>query len=65
MMALRAARDVERALDLEEPAMVVQRADARRIEVEASRRVGYDRPVGPTVPQALDDIDELIRDRVA
>ena len=58
-------RYIERALDLEKPASVMQRADARRIEVEAGRRVGHDCPVVPAIPQPLDDIDELVPTRVA
>src|SRR5260370_41048250 len=64
-MALRAARDVDRPLDLEEPALVVERAHLARVDVATARPVGDDRIVVPAIPQPSDDIDELVGDLVA
>ena len=64
-MALRAARHVDRALDLEEPALVVERAHLAGIDVTAGRLVGDDRAVVPAIPQPADDIDELVGALVA
>ncbi len=64
-IALRHARDVERPLDLEVLALVVQRAHARRIEELAGRLVLHEGIVGPAVPQALADLDELVGALVA
>src|SRR6185503_12572428 len=56
---------VDGALHLEEPTAMVEGADLRRIDEDARRLVGDDRPVLPAVPEALDDVDELLSDLVA
>lgn len=63
--ALRRPRQVERSRDLEELALVVDCANARRIEVASCRDVVGDGVVGPTVPQPRDDFEELMCSRVA
>ena len=51
-MPLRAALDVERALDAEEAPLVIERAHLRRVEEGAGRLVGNDGAVVPACPIA-------------
>jgi hypothetical protein len=44
---------------------MVERAHLRRVEVDAGRLVRHDRAVVPAIPEALHDVDELLRDLVA
>jgi hypothetical protein len=44
---------------------MVERANLRRVEVDAGRLVRHDRAVLPAVPQALHDVDELLGHLVA
>src|SRR5215469_11010403 len=57
---LRAARDAHRPLDLKEPAFVVERPNLTVIDIDPASLVGDQRPVFPTIPQPVDDIDELL-----
>src|SRR4051812_47511131 len=59
-MPLRTPRHVERTTHLEEPTLVIERTHLRRIDVSPVRLVGDDGAIVPAIPQATDDIDELV-----
>ena len=63
--ALRRARDVERALDLEVLADVVEEMDLVAVHVDAALLVAQQPAVFPAVPQAGDDLVELLGALVA
>ena len=64
-MALRRARDVERAADLEVLALVIERMQLRRIEELPARLVAHEGVVVPAVPQRGDHLGEFVGALVA
>jgi len=64
-VALRRTGDVERAVNLEEGAFMVDGVLRLRVEVEAGVTVEDKGVVVPGVPKLLDDIDELAGAAVA
>ena len=64
-MTLRRPRDVERAANVVEPAMVVQHVHPGRVDEPAGCLVAQARAVVPTIPQALDHLEVLGRHGVA
>src|SRR5690606_13175363 len=63
--ALGRARNVERPLDAEEAPVKGGFADVRRIGEAAGGTVDDKRLGRPTIPEPLDDLDELARLRIA
>jgi hypothetical protein len=62
--AVRAA-DIERPLDLEEAAGMIDRPELLRVDVDAGLPVGDQRVIRPGIPQLGDDLDELAGPLVA
>ena len=58
-LALRRARDVERAVDLEELAFVMDGMLGLGLEVEAAAAVAHEGVVVPRIPQLVHHVDEL------
>src|SRR5438046_8319069 len=63
-VALRHARHIQGPSHLEEAPVMIEHMHLRFIEITAGRLVEQQRVIVPTVPKALNHIDELGRTRV-
>ncbi len=63
--ALHRSRDVQRPAHRKILAFVVEHVQLRRIEEEAALRVLHEGVVGPAIPEAGDDVVELVRAAIA
>src|SRR5262245_37106187 len=64
-MTLRASLNIERPLDREEPAFVIEPPDPALVEEFSGLLIGENRAVLPSIPKTAHDVDELFRDLVA